>query len=662
MANTKQGIYYQDNYSSVADVPSDMKKMAESMDTELETDRGRLSTAENNIQSLQSDNTTNRQDISNIKTEQTTQNANIETLTQRLNEKDNQIAELKAENEDLKADLSNSQIHGKASGEYVHLSDSAKMNCEISVLGNSRQETRQGYNKLPNNLTSKKINGVTVTVNKDKSFTLNGIANADFQLILLDTTDTPIKLQSGTYTISYKNKPSGLNLAGTENGTDVPYMTSSSTSQSITKTYSEETTITKVVSAVASGTEFPNVTVYPMIYEGTDNKEYEQYGATPSIDYPSEIESVNSANVKVCNKNLIDLTKENINIGGWGTLAGYISRENNEIVINQIVNSWATYYFILNKNFIGKKVSVSFDIKVKNFKYIAKNRIDIQQSEKYKVNLIETLYNSIIEDTYVHITTNEFLVSDEGIIAFFIHTIEQETEDKAYIHIRNFQIEEGTTATDYIAHEEQNYPVDMQESFRAIGDVRDCFVLKEDGKWYERHNIKRIIADGVNYKARYLFPNGYLSIADNTNTYVKNALKTKSINTVGNVLSNKLKTISQNSMVTKNNMGVAIAVSGEIYIKLDDATSETNTWTTDTVNAFLQENPLTIDYALAEPYYLECTEQQTQQLKALLKAKTYKNITNITTDTIAVLDVDYKRDLETIINNQNQAIIALGGV
>ena len=165
--------------------------------------------------------------------------------------------------------------------------------------------------------------------------------------------------------------------------------------------------------------------------------------------------------------------------------------------------------------------------------------------------------------------------------------------------------------------------------------------------------------DGVNYKARYLFPNGYLPIADNTNAYVKNALKTKSINTVGNVLSNKLKTISQNNMVTKNNMGVAIAVSGEIYIKLDDATSETNTWTTDTVNAFLQENPLTIDYALAEPYYIECTEQQTQQLQALLKAKTYKNITNITTDTIAVLDVDYKKDLETYQKQQDDRITAI---
>lgn len=59
MANTKQGIYYQDNYSSVADVPNDMKKMAESVDAELEKDRGRLSTNEANIQK-------NAEDISEL--------------------------------------------------------------------------------------------------------------------------------------------------------------------------------------------------------------------------------------------------------------------------------------------------------------------------------------------------------------------------------------------------------------------------------------------------------------------------------------------------------------------------------------------------------------------------------------------------------------------
>ena len=62
---------------------------------------------------------------------------------------------------------------------------------------------------------------------------------------------------------------------------------------------------------------------------------------------------------------------------------------------------------------------------------------------------------------------------------------------------------------------------------------------------------------------------------------------------------------------------------------------------------------------LGNPTDIECTKQQTQQLKALLKAKTYKNITNITTDTIAVLDVDYKRDLETYQKQQDDRITAI---
>ena len=33
MANTSKGIYYPDNYSVMADVPEDMREMAESIDT-----------------------------------------------------------------------------------------------------------------------------------------------------------------------------------------------------------------------------------------------------------------------------------------------------------------------------------------------------------------------------------------------------------------------------------------------------------------------------------------------------------------------------------------------------------------------------------------------------------------------------------------------------
>ena len=83
----------------------------------------------------------------------------------------------------------------------------------------------------------------------------------------------------------------------------------------------------------------------------------------------------------------------------------------------------------------------------------------------------------------------------------------------------------------------------------------------------------------------------------------------------------------------------------------------------DGINDYLKSQynagrPISIYYRLAEPRKLDLTENQKVQLQALAKAKTYKNITNITTDTIAVLDVDYKRDLETIINNMQAQILA----
>ena len=50
------------------------------------------------------------------------------------------------------------------------------------------------------------------------------------------------------------------------------------------------------------------------------------------------------------------------------------------------------------------------------------------------------------------------------------------------------QLKEGTE-TDYIPHEGQSYSIETQEPFRSSNDIKDCFVLKGDGKWYERHKI-----------------------------------------------------------------------------------------------------------------------------------------------------------------------------
>ena len=624
MANTKQGIYYQDDYSLVADVPSDMKKMAESVDTELETDRGRLSK--------------NETDITEIKAKNTAQDTNIATLTQRLTEKENQIAEL----EDKVSDLNNNQIHGQASGEYVHLSDSAKMNCEIAVLGNSKQETETDI--MDNTWEQGDIDSAS-----GKTGTSSNAVRVKNYIHVISNVEYRISRTIATSYMSFRFYDKDYNYLGTQAvdgmiSTDLTNQTKNMQKD----VYNQTMTILNTDVAYMKIVDFSN----------SLNIVYKIKTDAINLNYPSEIECVSSANVKVCNKNLFPiLQSQSIERKGITFSYNADKQEFNAKGTTTDTSFYTTLTFdelsYLNKD---KKYMFSID----------KNTPNNCAMQITKVNKIA---NATIPSSGNNAILNNFEKGKPNGIMFFSSNIEVGTNIDFTFKV---QIEENPTATDYIPHEEQNYPVDMQEPFKGMqintnvdfynyvdseGNkyIRDCFVEK-DGKLYEAHYIKRVVADGVNYKAIYVFPNGKFILVDCNGKEVNDALKIKNSVFEGIIACNKLKNIDRNSIET--NKGIAIASIGNIHIKLDDATEETSTWTIDTVNAFLQENPLTIDYALAEPYYIECTEAQTQQLQALQKAKTYKNITNITTDTIAVLDVDYKKDLETIINNMQAQILA----
>lgn len=67
--------------------------------------------------------------------------------------------------------------------------------------------------------------------------------------------------------------------------------------------FSENTAIRAYIT-VKSGITLDNVTFYPMLYRGTEEKEYEQCGAMPSSLYSSKIQNCkNNINLKVQNKN-----------------------------------------------------------------------------------------------------------------------------------------------------------------------------------------------------------------------------------------------------------------------------------------------------------------------------------------------------------------------
>lgn len=84
--------------------------------------------------------------------------------------------------------------------------------------------------------------------------------------------------------------------------------------------------------------------------------------------------------------------------------------------------------------------------------------------------------------------------------------------------------------------------------------------------------------------------------------------------------------------------------------------------TSSKLNAYLKarydaNDPIVIYYKLANAIDLELTEAQ----KAVREQKlhTYKNITNINlSDELASIDVTYKKDLDTILNNLQAQIIA----
>ena len=131
MATTENGIYYPTDGTQPADVLSDMQEMAESIDSAINANKY--------------DDTEIKKDITKIKKEQETQNKSIEKNAENIEDNATDIQDLKEENANLKAQIPT----GQASGEEINLQDSAEMELvDFGLQGNSRQETREGYNLI----------------------------------------------------------------------------------------------------------------------------------------------------------------------------------------------------------------------------------------------------------------------------------------------------------------------------------------------------------------------------------------------------------------------------------------------------------------------------------------------------------------------------------
>lgn len=168
---------------------------------------------------------------------------------------------------------------------------------EVRIEGESQQATRSGKNLLDNTATTKISNGITFTVNSDKTVNVNGTndSSANSSLII-----NRYVLSPGTYILN--GCPSGgasntYRLAIQETGS-YSILGSIDIGNGSGEFTIDTTTNVQIAIFIQKGLTINNLLFKPMLREATiADDTYEQYGASPSPDYLSEIENLEGENI-----------------------------------------------------------------------------------------------------------------------------------------------------------------------------------------------------------------------------------------------------------------------------------------------------------------------------------------------------------------------------
>lgn len=286
----------------------------------------------------------------------------------------NKVEQVQAENESLKAEnkLIKEQIpSANMSGNNIHIEDSGSLELEWRLKGGNWQKTREGYNKIDLSSISTEVAGIKALYDNETGYiTVNGTSTQHYPAFY-EKNINELLTDGETWTVWQENAPSDTNheiylqvTAVNKAGGATRYYTSATkgkrTSFVIDK---EQYTYTLnfmggTISNIGTLTNYKN---RYMLYKGTDDKEYEQYGATPSPDYQSKTETVGN-NVNYFDENTVESKFLNSKTGRTSDNNSWRCTDFIEILSKQYNFSWesdSSYfqatvcYYDKNKTFIS---------------------------------------------------------------------------------------------------------------------------------------------------------------------------------------------------------------------------------------------------------------------------------------------------------------------
>lgn len=285
---------------------------------------------------------------------------------------------------------------------------------EVSIEGESQQGTRSGKNSLDNTATTKISNGITFTVNSDKTVLADGTndTSANSSLVI-----NRYDLSPGTYILN--GCPSGgasntYRLAIQETGS-YSILGSIDIGNGSGEFTIDATTNVQIAIFIQKGLTVNNLLFKPMLRKATiADDTYEQYGESPSPDYRSKIENLEGKNkVKEINwKQMPSITTgvTVTNINGYGT--DYINVDNTkQYIFSYLGTSGSRYivYYDKDKNFLGydTKIQINNFAKWNETRYV-RLRVDCSQDSVTAFQLEE----GTAATPYVPCNSLEF--KDEG--------------------------------------------------------------------------------------------------------------------------------------------------------------------------------------------------------------------------------------------------------
>lgn len=385
MATTENGVYYQDDYTKIADILADMEKMAESIDELIEKTKYDDTDVKNNIKTIQD--------------EQKVQNDNIKDIQTKDTEQDKLIQKLQ----------SNMIQESTEEATSLYVEDASDLPAKLEIRGNHYQEMQEGTD----NLAVLKEGSITqdgMTINIENGVATMSGSNTSSAINYI-TIGTAYLYAGQTYYLNAeRTQTSGASGLSIKLGSLVKWFAvGEEVIFECTETGEYEIRVSFGVSTVTiSGT-------FKVLISKTSGSEWIQgKKAIPSVEYPSSIETVSETQkIIILNNNIFDNQMEKGDITAYSGVnassttrirsKNYISLFNMKKIriIRDDGNSTTTIglrFYDKDKNFLGYSTaaltglvdltSILSNILAKGAKYFRFVVVDeTDLTKKYGINL-----------------------------------------------------------------------------------------------------------------------------------------------------------------------------------------------------------------------------------------------------------------------------------